>query len=560
MAKKLTFFTVLVVLFFVLGQFIFNKSTNEKISKSNGLPNDKTNIELEAPQLKDNPNLARFYLWTREDPLFTSPDLNSESFLEAVNALELEEKAYLSFLKKNERIFPISFLKDIVTVSIAHNNFVLSPSVSNGNKLISAYKKTQEDYEKELRTFVKSIQSSKDIDSNVQFMGLSSSTNVKIIISDFTKLEKNAEELKNEIVARENCLKDGIGCKRPASFLEKPVLPNEAFSFSKNEILPLDLLFNSWMTDEKGSGPYIASTGCFGQKDNKDPYYLFYVLTGREKRTILEYKKKLNTQTEKIATEIFYRKIGNELNTLDEPLVKRGISMMRYYETNIYTCVDSSYKNKLAALDKFYLKYKENRLFDGSLNMKALDEEVRGVFEEGALAEKKFFDSEFPADTDAEYLARYYGYVYGKMVNWGIEGRFQGKEWFRSVFSKRDEFITRYLEYTRRMGNVDEILAETVGQFSGFRIRTILGNLDNFSYALPFRNMYGLTYMPFSRSFYRLPEQLTYINKDSSQANDEKTITYKKAISKYPLEEIKKWNIDLTSFIEEDYQKFKDKK
>lgn len=545
MGKKIAGF---IVLFFLLSiGFIFFKNSNR----------DKEELSIETPKIKNNPNLTRFYFWTKEDPLFTSPKFDAYEFENSIKALKSEENAFLSLVKKTNKLYPTKFLKDILLVDKLHNDFLLNPSEEKAKDLVNAYKKTQSDYETEVRAYQETIKIGIKNDST--YIGLNTSTTIDILSKDFGKLVQNASDLKKEIGLREQCLNKGIGCQRPAENFQKPLKEEAIYSFTKNDILPLNLLRLDSMGSPSASGPYIVSTNCFGFFGPKGAYYLMYLFKGHEKRTFFSYKEPLKIQNPKVATEIYYKKIKKG-NQVDELLTKRGIERIRFYETNIYSCADSSYKATIATLDKFYDEYKNNLLFEKLLKSKDLGEEQKKIFTEGSNLEKDFFNLEFPSDASAQNIADYYSFIYKNISIWKKENQFQNTDWFQNALKIQDNFLERSLFYTRRLGNVEEIIADAIDHFSAFRTKSLIVGQDTSSYAYAFRNIYGLVYFPFSRSFYRNSDKLTLIEPNSRTKQVYDMITYHEALGSYKPEVIKKWEVSLNMYLEEDYRKFMENK
>lgn len=545
MAKKIL---TLIFLLFVLA-FLSIVFFNKQVGKSEEAT---FNLGLETPNIKD-PKLAKFYLWTKEDPLFTSPDFDTKKLYQAVESLEMEESDYIKMLGRKEKLFPTVFLKGIADVSDAANSFLKFPDAKKAEDLINEYRKVTDKYEK-ARSALFLFLNSKSFNKNYSYHGINTSTSFKIVLSDLDKLKENTKGIKKEIDDRETCLKKGIGCRRPASFFKEPEYKEKYFSFSKQEILPNEDLMIDSISNQKFYGPYIASTPCFGGEEAVDgDKYLFYVIKGKEERNFLSSKNKLDVMTQKIATTNFYRNLKVEQGGADKYFADKGYRQFKYPETNIYTCQDSSYKTKLAALHQFYSHYKNERIFKKLLSEPELESAQKKLFEGGIVLEDKFFDSEFPSEQDAEILASFYAYTYKNIIFWGMDDPIREKKWFKNVFAFRDKILQRYLVYSRRLSKFDEILADAIGRFSSFRLKSLLEKQDTYLFAYPFRSMYGLVYFPFSQSFYRLDSPLTYIQKESS---NEIYVPYKKLLQKYKKEEIRKWNsASITSYLEDEYKK-----
>ncbi len=514
---------------------------------------DKTDLSIEVPKVKNNPNLAKFFLWTKEDPLFTSTDFNEKEFSKSLEALEMEEKAYLKQVGEEDDFYPMKFLKDLPLVKKAEESFFSSPTVNSAKNLLDIYKQTQRDYKHEEGRLVKVLKSKKIV--STAYAGIKTTTSLAILYDDFKKIDANADALIKEINKRELCLVTGE-CLRPAFSFEKPLAQlSSAPGFTKGQILPRDLLTLNSIENVAFNGPYVASTPCFG--DN-NPYYLFYVLNGQERRSFVEYPEKLNVQTEKIATTNFYRKILDTPSekTIDGSIISRGFKMIEVYETHIYVCADSSYKNKIASLDSLYQNNKNNLLFEKILKEKDLEKQAKGKFIEADLIEKKFFNAEFPSEVEAQILAKEYGYMYKNIILWKNDPEFKEQKWLGKAWDLRDEMLKRYLNYERRLSNVHEIFADAAGHLAALRIKSLINDVNSSSYAYAYRNMYDLVYFPFSPSFYRIQDTLKLIDTSGAKNVEGVYFTYQEALANFTPDQIKKWNLTLTDFLEEDYAKY----
>lgn len=539
-----------------------NKQNFKTENQTENVSDSLTNIVLETPNLKNDNKLAKFYLWTKEDPLFTSPSFNSEAFSGVVDSLKMEESAYLKLLKVNDKIFPIPFLKDVIEVNNIYKDFLENPTRNKAEELIKAYYKIEADYAKDQTLLLKTLERNNTLHPNTFYISLNSSTSLNVIYNDVKRLGQNAEELKKEIGERQECLEKGNNCKRPALFFSNPTLVEDTSSFSQKDFLPMDMLRLSFLSKNVSTfGPYIVSTPCFGStSQSKNPSYPFYIFEDREERNFLVSGEKFETQIPKLAITNYYRKVHKESGANDSFLAKRNLDFVLHMESNIYVCNNSSFKNTLATLDKFYREYKNDPLYAGVLKLNDLDSEPKKIITEGDILEKKLFNSQFPSETAAGNLVNYYAYTYKSIITWVNDPKYKEKAWKKELFNNRDKFLNRYLEYSRQLGNYDEVLAAALGNLSSLRIKALLYSVDSASYAYVFRNMYGLVYFPFSYSFYRLDTPLSYLD-DKPVVNamglDKTYMTYQQALQKYSKEELKKWNVDQILFLEEDFQKSK---
>ena len=505
-------------------------------------------------------NLDRFYLWTKEDPLFTGPDFDPDQFETVVGVLEKEQKAYQAFFKDSAAIFPINFLKDLGEVAGYHNKFMGNPSPGNARQLLNAYSKTQADYISDLDQLIKTIRLNPMTDSthSVNFVLLDTTTTSKIILEDLLKLRSNAVSLNDEIQKRKLCLESGKGCKLAVNIFTKPKLLKKNYNISKADFLPLDLIFPDLKDKTKLRGPYIISTPCFGwDADLKPKAYPFYIMDQEDKSDFILTDKKLNIQISRLATTRYYRKVG-ETTQAGRLMRGRGLVWVPALETNIYLCPDSSFQNTLAALDLFYIKYKDDRLFKRLQSITGLPDEIASVIKDGLDLEDKFFNQdnqELPAEADAENLANYYGYAYA------VIEKYKGTSWFKLLNFEQDNLLKRYLEYNRKLGNVHLILYRAAENFSSLRVNSTVDSLKNETYIYLNRNMYGLVYFPFSPSFYKLATPLSYLEKrlvDAVSPNGS-FMTYQQALSLYTPAEIARWPdviMEITNYL---YQNNKEK-
>lgn len=554
MKKIAPIFIFLILALFIL-IFWFNfKKDFKSINQNNQV---STNFSIETPNLHDK-NLAQFYLWTKEDPLFASPDFNPTEFQNVINVLLDEENKLLNFSKIKDRLYPDKFLKDIVEVNINNQSFLKDPTSSSAAALINAYKKTVLDYEISRKLLLDKISSYNPKSPYDTFPTLNITTSLSIIKNDLSTLGENTNSLNKEINARETCLKEGVGCVRPANNFSNLKLVASTSNFSAKDVLDKDILA---LPDLKGDwyGPYIVSTPCLGWDKNLQPEQkLYYVVKGKEGRDFSPNEQDLPSLQAKLATDNFYHKINMKIESSEKNLFagNNKDNIIRQAEGNIYLCSDISYIPTLSSVDKLYSKYKNKPIFNNLKGLKGLSSEVSDILKEGDVLENSFFKAEFPSENDAVNLVNYYAYLYYKSIIWVNDPNYKSTEWAKMIFKNRDEYLNRYLEYTRKLSNINEVLAHAVGNFSSLRVKYEMFAIDrNEYYIFANRNMYGMVYFPFSPSFYRLPNDLEYLKKVNVPSNG-RYFNYPDAVQKYSREEIVSWNVDELKILKERFAKF----
>jgi hypothetical protein len=202
---------------------------------------------------------------------------------------------------------------------------------------------------------------------------------------------------------------------------------------------------------------------------------------------------------------------------------------------------------------------KNERIFSKLLKLGNLPNGVRDFLKQGNALEDKFFNAKYPSELQAETLANYYATFYYNSIKWSNDTRFSNKDWIEEVFKNKDLALNRYLEYSRYLSNIEEIIAQTVGNFSAFRVKVLMyPRIKDDYYFYAYRNMYNLLYLPFSSSFYRLSTPMIYLEKIKINLKYDynRVFTYKEAVSKYSYEQIKSWDIDRSSILQKIFNEF----
>jgi hypothetical protein len=526
---------------------LFNQ--NLDISKFQTTKNLNTNFTLETPAIKDK-NLAKFYLWTMEDPLFTAPGFDTAKFSSILKTVKNENDIYVKKYNFQGNIFPIDFLNDLINVSKIHNDFINNPNADNAARLIASYKTAAKDYREDIldlrQSSEKLVPQNPEVDLNkVYLVKVNTTSSMQTFFNDLDKIKLNADALTEEIAKRENCLQKGIDCKRPVNEFNNFKVENKSISFNKKDILPKDILWGSFATMSAvstWSGPFIVSTQCFGWSDNfgKKPY-LFDVI--RVKRQYPFFEKPISfTQ--------FYAQFANDrIYKFPEDYERKIFVNLKRNPTipsNDYMCPSADYRTKLNSIDYLFTNYKNKQIFSNLLKLNGISNEAKDYFILGQKLEKKFFEAEFPSEVDADNLVNAYGLLYKKILLWAQEDNDMNNNWLKQLFKQRFEVLNLYLGYKRGLVSFDELMASSMYYLHVFRLQDEVFDLREKTpdiYVYMSRSSWGLFYFPFSKSFYRYDKQPDYLLKIKvdNVGKEKRYINYKQAIENYSLDEIKSW-------------------
>ena len=551
MKNKILLLTILllglVALSFFRSADIFNQ--NLDISKFQATKNVNTNFTLETPAIKDK-NLAQFYLWTMEDPLFTAPGFDVDKISSILKMVKNENDIYLKKYNFQGNIFPIDFLNDLINVTKRHNDFVNNPNASNAAKLIASYKTAVKDYRQDIlnlrQSSEKLVPQNPKIDLNkVYLVKVNTTSSMQTFFNDLDKIRLNADALTKEIAKRENCLEKGIGCIRPVNEFNNFTVENKSISFNKKDILPKDILWGSFATMSAistWSGPYIVSTQCFGWSDDFDKKpYLFDLIKVKRKYPFFE--KPINfTQ--------FYAQFANDrIYKFPEDYERKIFVNLKRNPTipsNDYMCPSADYRTKLNSINYLFTNYKNKQIFSNLLKLDGISDEAKYYFMSGQKLEKKFFDAEFSSEIDADNLVNAYGLLYQKILLWMQKDGDMNNNWLKPLFRQRFDVLNLYLGYKRGLVGIDELMSSSMYYLHVFRLQDEVFDLRTKTpdiYVYMSRSSWGLFYFPFSKSFYRYDKQPDYLLKIkvNNVGKEKRFINYKQALENYSLDEIKSW-------------------
>jgi hypothetical protein len=557
--KKIFKLLIIAVLVLVLISVFFNKNVDNKMVV--------TNYDLETPNLADK-NLTQFYLWTIEDPLFTAPGFDIESFSKALQILENEEAIYMKKFNLEYKIFPSKFLEDVINVNKIHNDFINNPTVEGSRALIEAYKITINDYKKSVQNLKLAVNdlipdSLKDRINKIYLQHMNTITNINTFYNDLDKIDLNADVLVGEIVKRENCLEKGISCIRPVNNFSDFKIIEKSYGFNKKDILPFGVLsYPQEVTsnDRSWYGPYIVSTQCLGWSDDLKPKdYLMYILKIKITADSPDAPKEFILTNEKNATNRYFRLLEEN----EKKFFGSNLKRITQEESNDYICPSVEYKAKLSSIDFLVRNYKDKQIFTNLLKLIGLPNEAREFFLKGETLERKFYNADFPSEIDADNMANYYGLLYKQILVWMQRPDYKKQEWLMPLFNRRKSILDIHLAYKRGLNNIENQMQNIWYFLYAFRIYTSYLESNNISFRPQFytymsRSGWGLFYFPFSKSFYRNKIPLDYIlrKKVDNIGPDKQYITYKEAIKYFTKVEIDSWYAGRKNVIDVNYANY----
>lgn len=180
---------------------------------------------------------------------------------------------------------------------------------------------------------------------------------------------------------------------------------------------------------------------------------------------------------------------------------------------------------------------------------------IGNFFSEGKVKESLFFGQKYQSYEDLAVLGKYYAYAY-RLFAQNPKALWAGDE------QKREELLRRSLEINRMLGDFGKHITSLARQTrlsrltesSIIKIRNSEIDPNRVKLHYTARNYYGLVYLPFTASVWRLTESLQYLDRKIVKgAIGEKGgyLNYKDAIKRFSREEIDKWYIDIMALAEE---------
>lgn len=482
-----------------------------------------------------------FYQWTREDPLFTSPYMDIEGLKKTTKLLDYIQNEYYKVAKKKDNFFPISLLKKLPDVFNAEKKLLNNPSDKEAQNLIFAYEKAGHAYSDNVNQFWQTVKNNEDKIPDAAYVSINSAANKSTFLSDAKKISQNAKYLLTEINQRKNCLNNGLFCIRPASDFTKPKL--KALTDEKIEdLLPLPVLFPKLSREELADvkGPYIIKTACFGWEKGLTPKPQPIYIWPKEIKTYKGPYSPVANINFKLGSNIFFRKIAKDSWEKD---FNTAIPYTPQAEDHFYICRDATYEAEVTTLHYFWQNFKDKKIFK-EIHKTNKGQESEPFLSDGVRFEDDFFSKTPPSWTNAVELASYYAYAYTILPDNNTNKTY------------KNELLTRYLLINRRIADLPEFASNSVGLFLSTIIKE--KNVPGFTtedklyygQIYPSRNLWNTLYFPFSLSFWRHPENLSYLEKKNIETVFEggPYIDYKIAKEMFSEKEMKKMYEEAAKF------------
>lgn len=297
-----------------------------------------------------------FYSMTKNDPLFSDASMDVSFLQESANKLkkiddeilQTNEKFQENLSEKDRNIFPKGwrlwpdeFLLTLPSIHEATNTFLTFPTKKNATALLKRYEQATQFYKKGIQLHIEAMETvlkrrPEVRAKNILFLG--SATTPEIVLNDFKLIQKNAEALEKEIEHRKQCLYHGLcSAKRtPPSNTSTQKVIDVPFLPLKLTILGID------EDTEIVTGPYWASTGCFGFADDGSVYNHPFYIKVRKTENEKTFLKPLLSNTKYYLDYRSIPKIPSAKINLNQ-----GIEIRPHPEVNDYLCTDLRYLPEL---------------------------------------------------------------------------------------------------------------------------------------------------------------------------------------------------------------------
>jgi|GEM_PF-5571540 len=467
--------------------------------------------------------LEKFTQWMKEDPLLFDPYMNQLQYSEAATRYISSMQIFLNAIQ-GEKISPTNFMEKFGVASLQYQKFQENVSEDNAKALLAAIGDAQKAYEDDAAQIIKSFESLKEIpqsDKKIAFLGGETTTDIAIIINDLKMIQKNGEALKREIAGREKCLTQSVEfCKKPSdSFLQpQEIAPENEVpeTLSKEELeIPADAIVR---------GPYRVNSSCWNKRD----YQWLYSWQYCEDKTYCGYRAYLSDNR-------YFNTVGQLL--LEKNIVDDAVKLKPMGVSAPYTCNNLEYKNVVEAMDYFIRTYAHGTN-GGFLNSFSFDGdgEFMRIISKGQVAEKAFFEANYPSQNSLEYLGNYYLYAYGYAVrNQLLEN------------DQRQELLRLGILIQEKMVNMPDVL-NNLSMFIERLNEVILktGARPPLLYLYVTKSSYSELFYSFSPAVWRLEEKLHFLDIGASsennfKMNDLKIMDFKAAKLEYGEEALLNW-------------------
>jgi hypothetical protein len=448
--------------------------------------------------------LAMFRASEEESPLFVDSNFGDQSFQDSVANLNRVNKILQEELEIDTTGLPIGFLGSLDKLSKTKKDFKNEVNLDNANKIINAYKNTNNEYLSDSKALLGLINKS-DLKSSYFAQG-GAVTSKNIIASDIRLIIKNSAENRKKYVSRQACLNISLAfCKRDIlNFEAKNITPHPNNIKAKSIISPDD--YPSIKDTDKLAfkGPYLIESNCWldSTKDNSHLLYLVEDTTTGLTKVRPEF-----------ADRVYYQKITleNRGPFLYKQFQKKNMEWEMVILNSPYACNDLRYYGEISTVDNFYKKYPEPLIYNSDEFSK--DEFgnplIMGIYN----AEKDFYTSEYLSNVSLNILSEKYKEYYVDCI--------KNHKNFNPLLSKeglirRINLIDSKLSYYPEILNYQIYLLDMYSQTNGQRLRESVADKPGYdSYFYLMHNFYSLSFLSHSPHTYP-KNDLKYIDINSS--------------------------------------------
>ncbi|GEM_PF-1455289 len=445
--------------------------------------------------------LAIFAEINNESPLLGGPGLDAGALNSSIIDLSNNQAKLKNILGIKDDIYPIDYLKKIITVNTAELKFEQDKTLQNANELLAAEKSAANSYQTFAIFLRNKLANTKlPADLFVQSGGITSQTT---ILSDLDKTIANASNLKGQIAARSACLNySTIFCKREnlKIFNDYSDVP----TIAPAEVFP----GHDIMTGQpvKADGPYEVATRCWRETSSSANTLLLYALRSSDGKTM----------SPQLAGNIYFEKLSVDQfgEKLFDQYAADGVGWDIASIDAGYTCNDMEYQPNLATLSAYYSLYGQKPLFSGQ-DTRSWPTEITSSLMVASNLESIFASEKYPSDTTLSKLAKSYASIYNQIIL--LENHNPNASDKKTLDTIKGEVLYRFNFINCKLAGYDKLLG-----FLAFRTGThaLMSELNpkgqtELDYVYFMRNAYGITLGGFSPSVWQSTSRLEYLVSDT---------------------------------------------
>jgi len=483
-------------------------------------------------QLNENATLKNYYEITKLDPLFYSPFVDST--FDFTKYRNYEEIIFSGFTKqfgrslykyyqeqgKTLNLIPHKFL-ELLTENISKTNkFLESPTLDNAKELIVTNENTTDAYLENLHQLGEIINLVTSIQTPDKLVntGLGRLQGFAVAIADLKLMQKNGDELKNEIEKRKKILNGEADFNIP-KFVVPENLSTDEFAtdtfFSKKDAK--EELWETYIWEWKDlatvikgrpftreqfnsvnvQGPYQIDILCF--PPDSQFKHLVYGFFPPENSFTLPYPRFM------IADGLTYRLPGHVPFT-DQPREE-------WLKDNPMTLCSCPYIEN-AKLVWFLIDFMKIRLEDKKvfsvLSSDNHSQNLNQIISQGATLEEKFL--KYPTQNNLFLLGDHYKAFYYAIAKMGENGETVP----RSIERSKETSWQYYTLVQSKIAFLQKVFDHLYGALEK---RSVVDFRDRFlsspQHGILEGSQYSLLYMPWSKSVWRLNEDPNYYDDES---------------------------------------------